>query len=45
MPGRSSGLRMTADDDSVHVRMGYKETSHKKFLDLISTELKLKELL
>lgn len=31
MPGRSCGLRMTADDDSVHVRMGYKETSHKKF--------------
>jgi len=31
MPGRSSGLRMTADDDSVHVCMGYKETSHKKF--------------
>ena len=31
MPGRSSGLRMTADDDSVHVRMGYKETSYKKF--------------
>lgn len=31
MPGRSSGLRMTADDDSVHVRMGYKGTSHKKF--------------
>lgn len=31
MPGRSSSLRMTADDDSVHVRMGYKETSHKKF--------------
>ena len=31
MPGRSSGLRMTADDDSVHVHIGYKETSHKKF--------------
>ena len=31
MPGRSSGVRMTAGDDSVHVRMGYKETSHKKF--------------
>ena len=31
MPGRSSGLRMTADDDSAHVCMGYKETSHEKF--------------
>ena len=32
MPGRSSGLRMTADDDSVHVHMGYKETSYSKVL-------------
>lgn len=31
MPGQSSDLRMTADDDFVHVRIGYKETSHKKF--------------
>ena len=31
MPGQSSGLRMTADDDSAHVCMEYKETSHKKF--------------
>ncbi len=32
---------MTADDDSVHVRIGYKETSIKS-LDLISTKVELK---